>query len=873
MTFSNDFLYKEIQYLTKNKYAQNKNISQEILDNLNPKFKLRPYQVNAIQNFILYNTDDRIKNNKQINLLFLMATGSGKTLVMAFSILYYYLQGYRNFIFFVDSSQIIDKTKDNFLNKESIKYLFNDNILLNDEKINIEEVGNFQNVDEHSINIKFTTTSKMLKDLTSIKENQLSFKDLNENKIVFLADESHHLNNESKKNKGIRLLKDENENISSWEEASRIALESNKDNVMLEFTATLDESDHVIMNKYRKKIIFYYPLLAFRQDSYTKDFQNYQTNLSIYHRTLNALLISEYRRMLFTDMQINIKPVVLCKFNSIPDADDNIPELFNFISELNNHDIDMLRTNEDIFTKNMFQYFDTNNYSNIELIQLIQSSFRQELSIYVNSKMNPKELKEKFRYLNNLEDESNKIRLVFTVDMLNEGWDVLNLFDIVRMYETRQGGRTKVSPSTISEAQLIGRGVRYPPFKVNDYIDADKRKWDEDLDNPYRVCETLLYHSMNNSKYITELRTALRAIDFEPESETKFIYKVKEDFKLLPIYNDGVLFLNDRIKSEETKLNKLPEFITKVFEYTVSNSNVSIFSLSDENVIFKSDTSFSEYEYKISEININILKKSLRSVPQLHFNKLKKFFLNISTSEEFLLSSDFLGNSIIRIKSEKCPNNIDLQHATLKYFLIIGRELHQIKDIYKGTGEFKPISIKQVVTDIPRIKMNPDREGEGVSQNSSVINDEYRLDLSNKPWFVFEDHFGTTEEKRLVKYFDSIYDRLNKIYEEIYLIRNERKLHLFSFKDGAGFEPDFILLLRKYNFNTFEEKQIFIEPKGKIYRDNDAWKEQFLLEMRLRSSAKLENSDGEYNIIGLPFYTHDVNEVQFREAFERETGI
>ncbi len=34
-------------------------------------------------------------------------------------------------------------------------------------------------------------------------------------------------------------------------------------------------------------------------------------------------------------------------------------------------------------------------------------------------------------------DKDNEFRAVFAVDMLNEGWDVLNLFDIVRLYDTR----------------------------------------------------------------------------------------------------------------------------------------------------------------------------------------------------------------------------------------------------------------------------------------------------------------------------------------------------------------------------------------------------------------------------------------------------
>ena len=30
---------------------------------------------------------------------------------------------------------------------------------------------------------------------------------------------------------------------------------------------------------------------------------------------------------------------------------------------------------------------------------------------------------------------ANGIRAIFAVDMLNEGWDVLNLYDIVRLYD------------------------------------------------------------------------------------------------------------------------------------------------------------------------------------------------------------------------------------------------------------------------------------------------------------------------------------------------------------------------------------------------------------------------------------------------------
>ena len=69
-----------------------------------------------------------------------------------------------------------------------------------------------------------------------------------------------------------------------------------------------------------------------------------------------------------------------------------------------------------------------------------------------------------------MEDSDNNIRAIFTVERLTEGWDVKNLFDIVRLYKGQNsGGSTRVTPeATIKEKQLIGRGVRYFPFSYND---------------------------------------------------------------------------------------------------------------------------------------------------------------------------------------------------------------------------------------------------------------------------------------------------------------------------------------------------------------------------------------------------------------------
>ena len=108
--------------------------------------------------------------------------------------------------------------------------------------------------------------------------------------------------------------------------------------------------------------------------------------------------------------------------------------------------------------------------------------------------------------------------------MLDEGWDVLNLFDIVRLYDTRDGkwmrdGKYTPGSTTIAEKQLIGRGARYYPFKLRQTDDPFKRKYDRDSGNELRVLEELYYHSKYNPKYIQELETVLKESGIMPSKQ------------------------------------------------------------------------------------------------------------------------------------------------------------------------------------------------------------------------------------------------------------------------------------------------------------------------------------------------------------------
>lgn len=483
------FLYEYLDALSK--FGKLKEIPSFLEKGLSENIILRQYQKEAFSYFITYLEDENLLKNKKIHNLFHMATGSGKTVIMAGLILYLYTKGYKNFLFFVNQTNILEKTKENFLNSKSNKYLFAKEIEYLAEKIKINEVDNFSaiNTSSNDINICFTSTQKLHMDLLEAKENSITYKDFEDKKIVFISDESHHVNTMTKK-----LTIGEQEEKNSWEYSVMNAFSRNKDHIMLEFTATADLNDKNVKAKYIDKLIYNYPLFNFRQSGYTKDFKNFATNSSLWERALMAIIMSEYRKYLFADAKVNIKPVVLFKSQKIKESESFYDEFFEKMNYLNSKEINSLYDCGIDELNKALDYFKEKDSSFMLLINSLKEGFSKDKSIIINGASDNS--KETQLQINSLEDKDNPIRFIFAVDMLNEGWDVLNLFDIVRLYETRQGSGTKgkIGAYTIKEAQLIGRGARYCPFKIDESQEKFKRKYDNDLENSYRILETMYFH-------------------------------------------------------------------------------------------------------------------------------------------------------------------------------------------------------------------------------------------------------------------------------------------------------------------------------------------------------------------------------------------
>ena len=214
--------------------------------------------------------------------------------------------------------------------------------------------------------------------------------------------------------------------------------------MLLEFTATAQLEDERVEKKYSDKIVFDYPLKKFREDGYSKDIELRQADVEPATRMLQGAIISQYRRKVAERHGMRCKPVILMKSKTIAESMQNQSIFDRTIHSITGKQVSAMyaesKDSDPTLHKALRFVLDECGMDAAEFAREIKLDFSPDRIVNVNKQ---DELEERQKELNTLEAESNGIRVVFAVNKLNEGWDVLNLFDIIRLYNTRDGKKQR----------------------------------------------------------------------------------------------------------------------------------------------------------------------------------------------------------------------------------------------------------------------------------------------------------------------------------------------------------------------------------------------------------------------------------------------
>lgn len=608
-----DFLFNQIEndpdYTL---WAKDYQIPDYISDNLHPTKQLREYQQTALKHFIWLYDRDRASAK---HLLFNMATGTGKTLVMASVVLYLYEKGYRNFLFLVHQLQIKDQAVKNFTDYKFEKYLFNPKgIKINGRNVDVRTVESIADANRNSINFMFFSTSLLFNRLREDRENGLTAEDFVNNNVVMIADEAHRLNvdTRSKNKKDI-------EEVKNWETAVMTAIRAREENMLLEFTATVDLANEAIHTKYQDKLVHRYDFLEFNKDGYSKDVKflfNQEAHQEDQKRLLivNAVALSEYRRLLAERvMGVSIKPIVLIKSVKIAQSEEDRKFFDSVIGSLRPEDLDRLkelsirnhlddRREHEILT-DMFAWLKNpksglvsqGDWEGLKAFTAeIRASFSHDNTLIYNSQK-----KEKAELLPLLDDPRNTIRAIFSVNALNEGWDVLSLYDIVHF------DISEAKKVSLQDIQLIGRGARLCPYELPRQYKQDKedntildlfgsrglefdkykRKFDNDPFDTGRVLETFVYHFVKTGTFLENLQRDLLGEGIISEGVEKKTITMKEKFLASETYKKGFVLVNQTVKRTKTKGEEVDTTFNRIIKAGSYNLRARGLSDAEQNQI------------------------------------------------------------------------------------------------------------------------------------------------------------------------------------------------------------------------------------------------------------------------------------------------
>ncbi|MDK1724181.1 DEAD/DEAH box helicase family protein, partial [Dellaglioa algida] len=661
----------------------------------NLKHQLRDYQKQSLYN-LNYTQKDANVASRFNQLLFHMATGSGKTDGMAADMLYFYHEfGYQNFLFVVNTNAVIAKTRENMLNVQSPKYLFSQPLNIDGMPIELREVTRFPtNSEPGVIYLRLTTIQTLANELNTPRENGLTYGDLEKQKLIILADEAHHFS------AGTKSKADQKNK--AWEYVLDRIRQANKDNRQLEFTATIDLNNEFIYEKYRDKVIFQYDLKEFQNAGYSKKIARLQANADDNEKMLNAVLLSQYRKHMAIQAGVrDFKPVILFKSNKIDVSKAARDQFLTLLDQLTTEDLAQFiakqrQTTQSSTLRQAYTYYQTIDMG--RLVRELQRDFQPMNTINVNDTSSNGILGDlnDLRNLNTLEEPSNPFRAIFAVAKLSEGWDVLNLYDIVRI-----GEQPITSTQTNSEAQLIGRGARYNPFFYEEATSFTRR-----FDNStpeLQILESLHYHTINDKKYIDNLTKSFEAMQLQVEDDKDFdilTTTVKDSFKKSDVYQYGKLYYNDVEDVPESEYNGLAKYGVPVAELPTVNIETATL----EATAFDTQNVAGMNETRLVKIDDALVKKAMARNPFFRFNTMKKYMPTLNSISEFMYEAQWLGQikeiqATVSTGSDTVLSRETQLLVVEKYLAYIQRMLIMNYKRQRGTNKFIGLPIKDAVQD------------------------------------------------------------------------------------------------------------------------------------------------------------------------------
>ena len=139
------------------------------------------------------------------------------------------------------------------------------------------------------------------------------------------------------------------------------------------------------------------------------------------------------------------------------------------------------------------------------------------------------------------------------------------------------------------------------------------------MKNDLRVIEELHYHSMNDSPYITEIKSELVKRGLMDEEVVSKNVKRKKSFKKSKLYRQGFIWLNAKVKKDMQQVNSFDDLTTlsvkkKYHEHTLSAGSGAATRILDDSDTYEI-TELDTKDVPLTDIEHNIVQAAIARNP------------------------------------------------------------------------------------------------------------------------------------------------------------------------------------------------------------------------------------------------------------------
>lgn len=396
---------------------------------------------------------------------------------------------------------------------------------------------------------------------------------------------------------------------------------------------------------------------------------------------------------------------------------------------------------------------------------------------------------------------------------------------------------------------------------------------------------------MKTGTFLNNLQEQLLGEGIVSEGVAKKTIRLKDKFLQSETYQKGFVLVNQQ---EYRSKNKDSE-IEATFNREIIARSYQVYSrtLTDKENN-QNQASFMHKDIKITSeyFSEHLIRKALILAENNFFrlNNLKKHIIGIQSIDEML--DNYLPKYKVRYTYIKGKDITELESQEKLQLLVnsilpeVRKSIDKNMPLITGSNIFKPKSLSSVfqkekniyLVAYPTIDDNTGEKiyiapDERAKAQSNHDNQDLNFDVVNADWYAYSENYGTSEEKRFVKYIATQIDELKNKYQgaEIYLIRNELDYYLFDIESGRRFSPDYMMIINDIKNQSLYYQCLF-EPKGGYLLQKDEWKEKMLISLNDDSEIvfDIDDFDGqdylkeiknkgyqEIKCLGFKFYNSD----------------